>query len=439
LAESANYPRVLVIAVNPISRVQSNGLMMRSFFEGWPRDRLAQIYFPFFHRFPPDASVCDKYLRVNPLGIAKEQTLLPDGRATRARASRLVTTARMLARSPKFRTRFVDPVREILAASPWLDREVLRYSRSFKPDVVYSLLGTLGTTRAAALVAQDLNCPVVPHFTDHWIETRFVGSPFESYFRRQLQLWLNRVIERSPVLLTMSRAMAEEYARRFPREAVSLTTLVEQAPYLRAECGPENNPSTLRLVYAGNLGLKRWTVLKHLGIVLEKLKVEGIESRLEIYCSEEDRRQYQREIAVPGIIDLKEWVAPSQLPELLTEADVLVHVESPDSSLLHYTRFSFSTKLSHYMMAGRCLLLVGPSDAGSMQEVREMGGGVVVSPTTPGALEQAVREVLTDHSFRREMGNKARKLALVHFEGTGQRARFRRILSAAAAQSTDRP
>lgn len=48
MSSETRYPRVLIIAANPISNVQAVGLMMGSLFRGWPRERLAQIYFPRF-------------------------------------------------------------------------------------------------------------------------------------------------------------------------------------------------------------------------------------------------------------------------------------------------------------------------------------------------------------------------------------------------------
>ena len=42
----AKYPRVAVVSCNPIRGDQCNGIMMKSLFAGWPRQRLSQVYFP---------------------------------------------------------------------------------------------------------------------------------------------------------------------------------------------------------------------------------------------------------------------------------------------------------------------------------------------------------------------------------------------------------
>lgn len=433
MSDERRYPRVLVVAVNPINAVQSNGLLMRSLFEGWPKANLAQVYFPFFHRFGPDGSVCTNYLRISPLGLAEEETHLEAGDCIRKESSVFGTAIRHIASTRLIKAGLVEPVRELLAVSPWLDRRLLPYARAFRPDVVYTLLGTLGVTRAAGLVARELDCPVVPHFTDHWIKTKFVDSPFGLLFRQRLEWSLAQILDRAPVMLAVSESMATAYRRRFDKDCIAFSTLIDEVQYSPPEPRSPSESAPLRVFYAGSLGLGRWTVLQTVGATLHKLSREGLHARLEIYCSDDERRRYSQELTVPGTVEVKEWVPQSRLSALLAEADVLLHVESSAPEVLSYTRFSLSTKIGYYMMAGRCLLLVGPAEAGSMQEIRRIGGGVVVPESDEQRLEEVMRRVLSEHKLRRSMGRRARELALEIFEATRQRERFRRVLCAAAA------
>ena len=436
MAETTDYPRVLVFAVNPISRIQSNGILMRSFFQGWPADRLAQVYYPFFHHFPPDTTVCRRFLRVGPLGQVAKQDFAADAELKQPFRSPFAQGIRRLANKPELRGRFVDPLREALVLLNPADQDVLQFSREFAPDVIYTLLGTLNVTRTAAKVAEALGCPIVPHFTDHWIDTRFSGSFFAPQLRESLDYWLQRVADRSPFFLTMTSLMARDYEKLFSKPCRFFTTVIEQEPYLRAESlRNEPQPSAqgadsraLRLVYAGNLGLERWRVLADLGHCLEILKEEGIEAHLEVYCSAEDQRLYRRKIEQASTASVVDWVPPEKLPALLVSADVLVHVESEDPDLLRYTRYSFSTKLSQYMMAGRPLLLVGPVAAGSMREVQRMESGVVVDSKEPEELMARLRHLLMDDLYRERLGNTARERALEYFEAKSKRDEFRSLL-----------
>ncbi|MGD8817632.1 MAG: hypothetical protein PVJ51_10625, partial [Acidobacteriota bacterium] len=301
MSATAAYPRVLIVAANVVNRVQSAGILLGSLFEGWPRDRLAQIYFPLFHRFPPNAQVCTQYLRVNPLGLTRREQLAdpPPGSAPRApaaekgapRATAIDGIAHKVARSSSLRAPLIDPLRETLALFPWLDRRLIEYARQFDPDVVYTLLGTIGIIRSVAIIADELDRPVVPHFTDTWIDTRFVGAPFEQRLREQLFFWVDRVLERSPVLLTVSGVMAQEYESRFGTAADVLTQLVEADPY-RCNDEPAADGRPLRLVYTGNLGLRRADELRRVGSALKTLRAEGFDATLEVYTPDSDRELF---------------------------------------------------------------------------------------------------------------------------------------------------
>lgn len=445
MSRPAAYPRVLVVAANAVNRVQSAGILMSSLFQDWPRDRLAQIYFPFFHRFPPNAEVCTQYLRVNPLGLARREALdaqiqgrvprAPAGTKGASGAAAIGGIVHKVVRSSRLRAPLIDPLRETLVLFPWLDRRLIEYARSFRPDVVYTLLGTIGIIRGVALIADELDCPVVPHFTDTWIDTRFVGAPFEQRFRRRLSFWLDRVLERAPVLLTVSGVMAQEYQRRFGTPAYFLTQLVEADPYRGGDEPAGSDGAPLRLVYAGNLGLHRATELRRVGDALQTLRAEGVDATLDVYTSDNDRDLFGAELENPGVVRMCGWVPATELPDLLTTADVLVHVESDHPDVLPFTRLSFSTKLSQYMMAGRCVLVVGPPEAGCVKEVERMQAGVVAHLQPPEQIVSALRHVLSDEAFRGEMGRRARSLALEHFEAARHRERFRRILGDAATSA----
>jgi glycosyltransferase involved in cell wall biosynthesis len=445
MSATAAYPRVLIVAANVVNRVQSAGILLGSLFEGWPRDRLAQIYFPLFHRFPPNAQVCTQYLRVNPLGLTRREQLAdpPPGSAPRApaaekgapRATAIDGIAHKVARSSSLRAPLIDPLRETLALFPWLDRRLIEYARQFDPDVVYTLLGTIGIIRSVAIIADELDRPVVPHFTDTWIDTRFVGAPFEQRLREQLFFWVDRVLERSPVLLTVSGVMAQEYESRFGTAADVLTQLVEADPY-RCNDEPAADGRPLRLVYTGNLGLRRADELRRVGSALKTLRAEGFDATLEVYTPDSDRELFAAGLEIPGVLRMCGWVPASELPQLLTSADVLVHVESDHPDVLPFTRLSFSTKLSQYMMAGRCLLVVGPPDAGCVKELKRMEAGIVAHLHPPEQIVGALRRALGDQTLRRDLGHRARALALEHFEATRHREKFRRILNA-AAESVD--
>lgn len=431
MSAPSSYPRVLVIAANPISKVQAVGLMMGSFFAGWPKDRLAQIYFPLFHDFPPDPDVCTRYLRVNAFGMTTEENAFPAADGPGNGNDAVGGMVHKLTHKQSLRAPLIDPIREALTRYPWLDRTLINYARRFQPDVVYTLLGTIGICRVAAKIGRELGVPIVPHFTDNWLDTRFKASPFGKHLRRRLLFWVDAVMQRSPMVLTIGGSQQQEYQRRFDKECHFVTFLVDEEMYTSAEADRTEGSEVVRLVYTGNLQLQRWRVLRLVGEALSALRAEGLNGTLQVYCSPRNHRAYAEQLEIPGVVTLEAWVPAAKLPRLLVGADVLLHVEHPDPQILEYTRHSFSTKLSQYLMAGRCTLLCGPSEAGAMREIARIGGGMVVEASVE-AVTRSLRRLLSDAALREEMGHQAREVARRHFAAERNRQRFRRLLAEAA-------
>src|SRR5687768_1204414 len=73
------HPRVAIVSANPVRRDQPNGILMRSLFLGWPRERLSQIFFPVVVYHSPDQGVCGEYRLIRPWGGVRR--LVADDRA----------------------------------------------------------------------------------------------------------------------------------------------------------------------------------------------------------------------------------------------------------------------------------------------------------------------------------------------------------------------
>src|SRR6185503_7628942 len=84
-------------------------------------------------------------------------------------------------------------------------------------------------------------------------------------------------------------------------------------------------------------------------------------------------------------------VEPARVPELLTQADVLV-LPNPASAIS--TRYTSPLKLFEYMAAGRPIV---SSDLPSIREILRDGvNALLVPPGDPSALAAAIDRVLTD-------------------------------------------
>jgi hypothetical protein len=157
--------------------------------------------------------------------------------------------------------------------------------------------------------------------------------------------------------------------------------------------------------------------------------------RLAIHAPVEQMSIHRKALDVPPVVELRPWVPQAELPRVFHAADFLVHVESFDTALAEYTRLSFSTKLTQYMMAGRCILGIGPADLGSMRTIQSVGAGMTISDLESDSFLRAVEQLLQDFNQQRECARRGRQWAVEWTERRAGHERFRRDVVAALHRS----
>jgi glycosyltransferase involved in cell wall biosynthesis len=295
--------------------------------------------------------------------------------------------------------------------------------RELRPEGVYALLGNYYLTKITYLACQRLGLPLYIHITDDFVRALYQDIPFSRRMSDASEEWLQRAVNYSMGRAAISPVMAEQFELRYGRPWDWFTTLISAEDY---DPSPRLPDGKLRLVFAGNLGLQRWQSLARLAQALRNLPREAnLLPVLEIYGSPAQLARHREALFVPGITELKGWVAPHELPNIFHSADVLVHAESFDADVAEYTKLSFSTKLSQYMMARRPILAVGPDHLGSLQMVRKARAGVTIAAEDTTDFAQQLLVALSDPASLSEMGDHGRRWAMQYVDRVDGHRRFR--------------
>ena len=430
--EATTFPRVLVVSANPFNRVTNNGITLSSLFGGWPRDRLAQIFVPFATHIPPQSDVCEQLFAVHPLGV--ERVVAPRDVGSRPPSTVSVARKLLLKAAQSKRMRHVaPPIREYFYSWRAGSGGVRGVVESFNPEVIFSTLGSLSLVRLAQMASHWSGAPVVPFVTDDWPTTEYVGALLGKALRQGLLAEFEAILRKAPVRMVISPAMGEAYEERYGGDFLPFTQCLDAERYDPSERPPSE---CVRLIYAGQIGAERWRQIKRIGRILEELAKEGVRAELLVYTMPEHIMLYGRELDSPPFVRMAGNVPSHELPSVYRDADILLHVESFDPKLAAYTRYSLSTKVSEYMMAGRCIFAFGPA-AGSIRYVAQAGAGLVVTADDEAQVAVALRELIRDRSKRHGYARRGREVALRSHEGTGQRIRFKAALMAAAEAALD--
>lgn len=435
-----DFPRVLIVSHNPLSATANNGKTMAMLFTGWPTDRLAQL---FVYPATPDSPVCVRYWRVTEsdlltarLSGGKRQAGGPVTIAhTAERPDGTTTQARLFSRLRVLNAPVLDLLREgIWAGGQWDTPALQRWIDDFKPELLYFFVG--GSVFAYNIVLsliEQYRLPLVLHFTDdYWSDPQQAGFLTRRYHRQRTARFAN-LLQASTARLVIGDAMGQDFARRYGHTYQTFMSCLEDTAW--------SDPSItrpprerIRFVYTGGLHLDRWQSIQEIGMALAELEAEGLYGELLIYTNPLNSASYHDALTLPPVMRMAGWATADQMPQILQDADVLVHVESFHPKQRAYTHLSVSTKIPEYLMAGRCLLAYGPAEIASIRYFTESNSGIVVGDKDRAALTDALRRILTDERLRRDIGQSAHTLAVSRHSAAIERRRFRLALLTATRQ-----
>lgn len=402
---TTGLPRVLVVSHNPFSDTQNNGKTLSAFFQGWPKDRIAQLYFTLDE---PSLSVCERYFRITDLDMLMKALhrpakwmgeihpdAIPAASAEKAQVHRS-PVYRLIRDVFQARTPLALLVRSAFWRPQWWNTaELQAWLGEFGPEVVFfqSSNSTFAFDIIESICASQ-GIPLVMETTDDYVTLGRSFSPFAVRHHRRIQRAYQTAVGHASSVIAIGDKMAREYRRRFGGQwSMAMNSVEPVAPDDQPE--PTDDPKLL--IFAGNVGLNRWQVLAAIGQALKQLdEQEGIRAKLVIYSLQEPTGKVAEALNIPGYCEFGGAKDSDFLAEQRGLATLLVHVESFDKRNRAIARLSVSTKIPEYMAADRCILAVGPADVASIEYLVDNDAAQVITSSKVDDIVSGLRQALTD-------------------------------------------
>ena len=379
-------PRVLVIASTPFSHTANNGKTLASFFEGYPRDCVAQFT---YSGGDCNADVCDNYY------IFTKDDVLAGRQGAAYRAAEIVKPQVADAPAkPSFLRRIFhafsqarNPVAVYLKNRVW-DKAVYTaayaWIEEFQPDVVFFQGFSMVYGYDFALgVCEKYHLPLILELTDDYTHRLYPLSVVESINNRRYMAQFKKAIAMAHKTIVISDVMKEEYQRRFGGDMDVMMNAVQTA-----DVPTDMVRDATDYVYAGNLLLNRWKVLRNLGRALMQTNPEV---RLNIYTPDIPPQKILKALSKVPAIHYGGRLTKSELEQRLSTCGYVVHVEAFDGKNRKITRLSMSTKISEYVASGAKVLAVGPADVASMRCLSDHRLGLCIHNPSVAGMAAALR------------------------------------------------
>ncbi len=434
---------MLVVNGEAFNLQSASGFTMRNLFRGWPKERIAQIYTA---AMEPDTGVCSTFWRLRLedlcmphrlwgpiaswLGVTLESPCTArDGNPSGVKVTdtRFIRNAKMRLRSEGAACLDLIPYR--------LNPNLLTELDGFRPEIVYSFLGSTRIMGLAEMVAKRYRIPIVPHFMDDWPETQYRSRLLAPLLRIVLKQKLWSILKQSSVRLVISNAMAEEYERRYDMDFMPLMNCVDGIS-VREQKPKQSKGGSVRVVVLGNLERGRLALLEDLAVVIANLRDSLPNLELRLYTKPEYQRMAQNCDVLPTVATFHNSPTDAELTQTLSEADILVHLESFDAVEARYFRYSMSAKVPLYLAVGKAILVYGPNNNAVARYAQSANWGCVVGRRERQLLSDTLVRLVISPDLRYTLGQSALEAAHKNHDASQQRVRFHHVLMKAAMIQT---
>ncbi|MDN7241709.1 hypothetical protein QWY14_07880 [Planococcus sp. N028] len=393
------YPKILIINGGPIGEFSGTGVTLKNLFEHWPADKLLQICYcdsdtevvegsPSFEIFPKSTVLFDYFFRKFLTKIKKNQY-----------SSVSVPMHNLEYRGNE--KKIHKFVRAILDLSPvFLQSETLKAIERFKPDVIYSNLSTVRLIKTVKFISKKYNIKPVIHFMDDWPTTLYASNKYTIWAHYKMNRKLLDLLSLSEYSITISNLMAVEYKKRYK---IDFTPIANPIVSEIRNSTKINEEGKKILAYCGGLHLGRWENLKIIGEEFDKINNFFPDWEIQLYTSKKDWDVFKDNFSGIQSIVWKKELMPSEVLAVLRGSELLIHVESFNSKIIEFTKYSFSTKIPQYMSSGKSIFTFGPKNLASTQYIENQKVGLLASNRKE--IKEKLITLLNDPLYRKELGN----------------------------------
>lgn len=259
----------------------------------------------------------------------------------------------------------------IWKAGKWKTKELDEFLDDFKPDIIlHSMEGYIHLNRIIEYAIKRTGAKAVGYIWDDnftYKQSSDFGYKVYRFFQRGS---LKRLAKMTDDFFAISNMTKEEADRHFNIDCHLLTKPLNTTPIVTSnEIG-----DPIKLLYTGNLYIGRDKSLLRVMEAIRKLPKGRFV--IDVYTNSQMDESFYTRID-PEICRIHEPIPQSEVIQKQCETDILLFLEDIDGKDAKVARLSFSTKITDYLSAGKCILAVGNTDTAPMRYFIENDAAVV--------------------------------------------------------------
>jgi glycosyltransferase involved in cell wall biosynthesis len=414
------YPRLLLVSSSLFNPFSGGGITLTNLFKGWPENRIAAVH---TETYPLDTTICSHNYAL----VAKElgwfwplNHILSARKLGRENSNNAEITANniqnTIAHVSVYR-RIFRFVNRLIANEGFQDYVTVtaplkRWVTDFQPDIIYTLLGSLGYMRLVRELVNLTGAKLVIHMMDDWPSVRYRQGVLSGIFRRQMEIELNQIIKNTTLCMGISPAMCKAYQQRYGREFFSYSNALDMAVWMRFAKQDWQRNDPVEIMYSGAiLNEAQLSSLLDICRAVEALNQQGLDVVFSIHTPQPFRDVHQTDFDDFSHTSLNVPLNNDDVAGAMSAADILALPVNFDRHTRRYVRYSNPTKIPAYMISGTPILAYGPLGVDQIDRAERDGWGYVVSDQGVENVVSAIRELVQSPALREKIGREAQHVA----------------------------
>lgn len=386
--ESSNLPKVLIVSRGVWNDTQGTSSTLTNFFQNYDTDKLAHIY---IETKMPNTKCCKLFFQISEFSLLHKifRHNIKTGFRINTKLKEFVLADKKIAIQEentisfvrRHRSLFFTILRELLwLLNGWKSKELKSFISDFNPDVVF-IDGSplIFMNRLNKYVLKKSKKPgVILFMDDNYTYRSCKGNFFHCLYKFFLRRSIKPLAERCVKIFVYSPKMKKEYDQIFGVDSIFLTKGIDLSS-IKHKVQKISNP--IKLVYLGQVIYGRIYSLIAISKAIEKINASGLKMQLYIYTNNQISEDCKKELIVKDSVFLMNPVPYNEVPNVISDNDVLLFVESFEKRHKNTARLSFSTKITDYLSSNKCILAIGPEDIAPIEYFKNEDSAIVVTKT----------------------------------------------------------
>ena len=424
-----NHPKVLFLTPCSFNRISGGGVTFSNLFSGWGKNNIATVH---ADDIEPSNDICDRYYKLQ--SEIKSPSILQyfkNLNKINHRSNNINNSSPSINKS--LFLFFLLKIKFLifgdgLPQKIFLSHQLIDWIDNFKPDLLYTPLGSNSMMELSKLIIEKYKIPIVIHIMDDWPSIIYRGGILSFIQRSKMHKLLHGLINIASARIAISEEMAKEYEIRFMHPFHYIHNGVEiNINYIKKSY---DISSPARISYIGSIfPMAQLQSLLECCDVVANLASQGQTIQLSIYCPKEAVENYFFKFIKSNFIKFYAPISDDdEYFRILRDSDLLLLPVNFDSKSVSFIRYSMPTKLPSYLSVAVPILVYGPDSVLQVSYAKNIGWGLVVDQRDKLKLESAFIRLLENQSLRKHYGLMARKTAQSNHNLTNVRNNFQHLL-----------